>query len=729
MIKQLYTIDNLDCANCAEKIRVAISKMPEVDSCDLSFASGRIAVYLNKPCDDDFLQRMLDIATSIEDGVKIYPIDSKAKPTHESNHCCDCCHEHECHEHNDGCSCCHSDEHGDHAKAFSKRDIIELSISAVFLILAFVARFCSMHEIIVAILFALSTIIAGYGVFFSSIKSLIKLQIGENLLMSIAVIAAFILGEYPESAMVAILFRLGELFENAAIGKSRRSIKALSEIRPDIANLRAANGKIETVDARTVKVGDIIEINPFERIPLDGIVIEGQSNIDCSAITGESVPVFVSQGDEVQSGSMNGEKLIAIKVTGEFENSTASRILEMVEEASLRKGRTEQLMTRFAKIYTPVVIILACIIAFLPPILGFGQLSDWIMRALSLLVASCPCAVVISVPLCYYAGIGKASGLGLLVKGSKFVESGAKTKAVLFDKTGTLTKGSLEVKDIVTLGNYDIDKLIAFAASVEAHSSHPAALAIVEHYYNKYNKPILSGEGFTEIPAIGVSASIDGYDIKCGSKRILDDSQSINSLPKDVSIYIMVNGKLEGGIVVGDQIRDEAKQAINNLRSIGIERIAILSGDNENSVKNIAAQCGIDEIYAGLLPQDKLTTLEKIQKEVGNVMFVGDGINDSPVLSAADTGAAMGFGTQSAIESADLVIAGDNLTSLAKAIKLFRHITFKAKTNIIMSLLFKAAVIILAMLGYAPMWLAVFADVGVSLLAVLNACTINKVKI
>ena len=417
---------------------------------------------------------------------------------------------------------------------------------------------------------------------------------------------------------------------------------------------------------------------------------------------------------------VNGSGLLKVEVTGEFEQSTASRILSMVEDAASRKGNTEKLMTRFAKIYTPAVMIAAVCVAVFPPLLGFGAFTTWLMRALVFLVASCPCAIVISVPLCFFAGIGAASRKGVLVKGSKFIEAAAEANTVILDKTGTLTEGRLEIKKVISTGNLSEKQVIELMAAAEEYSSHPAAMAI-KNYAGQTNIVL---DDYIELPGIGVGAKYNGNIIKCGSKRLLKDIELNNDI-KDASVFLLINGKLEGAAVVGDVPRKEAAKAISQLKNIGIKRIAILTGDNEEAAKKVASQCGIEEYHANLMPEDKLRILEEIRKESGKVIFVGDGINDAPVLAAADAGAAMGLGTDAAIEAADMVISSDRLTGLPKAISLFRKVLNKAKFNIVFALAIKAAVLITAVFGIAPMWLAVFADVGVTIIAVINSYMIK----
>lgn len=695
MIRKDYIINNLDCANCAAKIESEIAKMPYVKQCRLAFASKSLTVELSQDI-TDFDMHLTKLVDSVEPGTIIEPKKSAFQVE---------VHDHE-HEHSHGKS--------------NKRDIAEIIIAVICTIAGYIIMAVELPVWSYAITFGIAAVISGYSVFISAVKSLIKLQINENLLMSIAVIAAFIIGEYPEAALVAVLFRIGETLEHYAVGKSRKSIQSLAQIRPDTANKLLDNGEVLETDARQIKAGEHIVIKPFERVPLDGIILEGKSSLDSSAITGESVPVECGEGSKILSGMVNGSGLLKVEVTGEFEQSTASRILSMVEDAASRKGNTEKLMTRFARIYTPAVMIAAVCVAVFPPLFGFGEFTTWLMRALVFLVAACPCAIVISVPLCFFAGIGAASRKGVLVKGSKFIEAAAQANTVILDKTGTLTEGRLEIKKVISTGNLTEKQVIELMAAAEEYSSHPAAMAI-KNYAGQTNIVL---DDYIELPGIGVGAKYNGNVIKCGSKRLLK-GMKINDDVKDASVFLLINGKLEGAAVVGDVPRQEAAKAISQLKNIGIKRIAILTGDNEEAAKKVASQCGIEEYHANLMPEDKLRILENIRKESGKVIFVGDGINDAPVLAAADAGAAMGLGTDAAIEAADMVISSDKLTGLPKAISLFRKVLNKAKFNIVFALAIKAAVLVTAVFGVAPMWLAVFADVGVTIIAVINSYMIK----
>ena len=513
-----------------------------------------------------------------------------------------------------GCACCEDEEE-------SEVSIREIIGSLTF----FAAGILSEHVFhlplpVVAVCFAVSIILAGWRVFKNGLKALKKFRLDENILMTIAVVAAFCIGEYFEAAMVAILFQLGELLEDKAVDHSRESIEQLAKMRPDTARL-LADGQEKTVSAKEVQTGDVILVYPYERVPLDGTVIDGSSSLDASALTGESMPVDVSVGGEVLSGMMNEQSPLTVRVTNDFHNSAASRIIEMVEAASARKGNAEKLITRFAEVYTPIVIGMAVLLMALPPLFGFGEFKVWLYRALIFLVASCPCALVISVPLGFYAGIGAESKNGILIKGGKYLEALGRANAVVFDKTGTLTSGRLSVGKINTFGNMTEEALLRLAASVEQYSAHPAAKAVLTAAGDF--EP-MSVQDAREIPGHGVSALIDGKRILCGRKDLLEQNGIDLSGTESASIYLSVDGKPVGSFVLSDVSRPDAAEGIEALKQLGISRIAMLTGDHPDSAAAAAAQCGITEYHADLLPDGKVDILDKIKAESGTVVFVGD---------------------------------------------------------------------------------------------------------
>lgn len=591
--------------------------------------------------------------------------------------------------------CNHHEHHHQHCCGSSNSSTIFRAITALLL---FAGGFKF------SILFFLAYIIAGWDVIFKAAKNITKGHVfDENFLMSAATIGALCIKEYPEAVMVMILYQIGEYFQHKAVEKSRHSISELMDIRPDYANLRG-----EKVSPREVKVGDIITVNTGEKIPLDGIVTEGHASLDTSALTGESVPRTVSTGDSVISGCINLNGVLKIKVTKEFGESTVTKILELVEHASSKKARTEKFITKFAAYYTPAVVILALMIAFIPPLFITG---NWIERALTFLVISCPCALVISIPLSFFAGIGSASKNGILIKGSNYLELLAKPDTVVFDKTGTLTKGVFKVREV----HSDEPDFLKYAAYAESASSHPIAAAIRE----AYGQEIPEQNNIEEIAGLGIKAIIDGKEILAGSAKLVK-TEPINT---DGSVvYVSINGNYCGYIVIADEVKDDSKETIEKLKTLGIKTV-MLTGDSKNTADKVQKKLGVDNAFAELLPEDKVNKLEKIIKTAGgSVIFVGDGINDAPVLTRADVGIAMGgLGSDAAIEAADAVIMDDSPSKLITSIKIARKTMRIVKQNIVFALGVKALFLILGGIGIMTMWGAVFADVGVALLAVLNS--------
>ena len=552
-------------------------------------------------------------------------------------------------------------------------------------------------------LFWVAYLIVGMDVLLRAIKNIFKGQIfDENFLMSLATIGAICIKEFPEAVMVMILYQIGEYMQDRAIDKSKDSITALMDIRPDYANL---NGK--KVSPSEVKIGDIITVKTGEKIPLDGIVVSGKASIDTSALTGEALPKSVKVGDEIISGCINLNGILEIKVTKPFGESTVAKILELVENASSKKAKAENFITKFARYYTPAVVIIACIIACIPPF--------YIERALTFLVISCPCALVISIPLSFFAGIGGASSKGILIKGSNYIEILSKAKVAIFDKTGTLTKGNFKVVEISS----DNPDLLRYAGLAESVSPHPIAEAIREAYKEKYNAEIPTNNEIEESAGYGIKAKIEGKEILVGNAKF------VNTTPVNKSgtvVYVAIDSVYQGYIVISDTIKDDTKSAIKTLTKLGL-KTEMLTGDSKINAQNVATEIGIDEYYAELLPNDKVEKLENaISSSKGNVIFVGDGINDAPVLTRADVGIAMGgLGSDVAIEAADIVIMDDKPSKVALAIKMAKKTMLIVKENIVFALSIKLLFLILGGLGFVSMWGAVFADVGVSIIAILNA--------
>lgn len=629
---------------------------------------------------------------------------------HEHDHgACDCDHDHE-----HGCACGHDHSHGPEAPKW----VFPAAVALFALGLIF-EHVLHLPVWAAAVAHGLAAVLSGYGVFIDGVKNLVKLNFTENVLMSIAVIVAFCLGEFGEAAAVALLFNLGERAEKIAENRSRRNIAALTEMRPDTARV-LRGGAEQIVAPAAVAVDELVVVNPYERIPLDGVIAEGSSYIDNAALTGESVPVEVTPGDSVLSGGVNGSARLVLRVTRVFEDSTASRILRMIEESAARKSNAEKLITRFARVYTPIVLVLAVLVAVLPPLLNLGAFSVWLYRALTMLVASCPCALVISVPLGFFAGIGAESKSGMLIKGGKYLEALAKTDTVVLDKTGTITTGALSVSSVWTAEGVSEQALLKLAASAEALSTHPVAKAIREAAGDAPE-----AEEIREIAGRGIEAVVEGKRVLAGRSTFLQENGvDVSKLPA-CTVAIAADRRAVGGIVLADTVKPDSAAAIADMKKTGIRSVVMLTGDNEAAAKAVAAQVGVTDYRAGLLPQDKAKAVEAMQ---GRRVFVGDGVNDAPVLAAADCGVAVGLGSQAAIETADAVLSSGSLSLLPRAIRLARRSMNVIRFNIVFALATKAAVLICIPFGFVPMWVGVFADVGVTALTVLNTMRILRFK-
>ena len=580
-------------------------------------------------------------------------------------------------------------------------------------------------------------IVIGYDILRKAFRGIVNRQIfDESFLMAAATVGALLLGEFTEAVAVMLFFQMGELFEGIAVGKSRRSIATLMDIRPEHANIESEDGQLIKIDPNDVSPGSIIVVLPGERLPIDGTVTEGESSLDCSALTGESLPRDVSVGDSVLSGSVNLHGLLKVRTVKRYEDSTVARILELVENAGERKSKSESFISRFARYYTPVVCISALALAVLPPVvsIGFGNApnwGDWIYRALSFLVISCPCALVISVPLSFFAGLGGAGSEGILIKGSNYLEQLSKVKCIVFDKTGTLTKGSFSVKDVIAK-NVSKDELLSLAAHVECSSTHPIARSIVSACGKKPEPARI--ENIEELGGFGVKACIDGRTVAVGNRRLME-SLGV-SCPEEVEggtcVYVCRDGEYLGQIVLADTPKDGAAPALEKLRSMGIHDLVMLTGDNENAAQYTAKELGISKVYARLLPEDKVTKVEELLSSMPKAQalaFVGDGINDAPVLSRADIGIAMGaLGSDAAIEAADVVLMDDEPGKIAKAVAISKKCMRIVYENIVFAIGIKLLFLVLTALGLSNMWFAIFADVGVMVLAVLNAIRMLNVK-
>ena len=605
---------------------------------------------------------------------------------------------------------------------------IRIAASAALLVCALIIKMPAEMAWLSTALYVASYVIAGYDIVFGAIKSIFRGNVfNENLLMSIASIGAFCVGEFSEGTAVMILFQIGEAFQDAAVDKSRRSISSLMNIRPDHANLVTDEGIIRK-DPEDVHTGDVISITPGERVPLDCVILTGETYIDTSALSGETVPRAAREGDTLLSGSINTVGAVTARVMCEYGESTASRILDLVENASARKSNSEKFITRFSRYYTPIVVSLALILAIIPPLLiKESTFSEWIHRALSFLVVSCPCALVISIPLSFFGGIGGASASGILVKGGNYLEALAKVKTFVFDKTGTLTKGTFEVTDIQPqLEGISKNELLRIACAAERASSHPIAMSLKKKADAELVR-LDEAENIREIAGRGVCASIDGQSVLVGNARLMSENgiECAENKAAGTTVHVAADGKYLGYIVISDEIKSEAHDAIAALKREGIEHVVMLTGDADSIGRSVADELGMDECFAEQLPSDKVERVnELLEKSDGNdkLAFVGDGINDAPVLARADIGIAMGaLGSDAAIEAADVVIMNDNLLSLSKAMRIARKATRIAKENTVFAIAIKAAVLVLSASGVASMWMAVFADVGVAVIAILNA--------
>ncbi len=610
-----------------------------------------------------------------------------------------------------------------------KKKLIRIIISFILLVLAFILKLD--NAIINDILFIISYLIVGYDIILKALRNITRGKVfDENFLMTIATIGAFFIGEFPEAVAVMLFYQVGELFQSYAVDKSRKSVSELMDIRPDYANLYQ-NKKTERVDPNKVKVGDIILIKPGEKIPLDGIVIEGNSFLNTLALTGESMPKSVTEGDEVLSGCINNEGILKVKVTKKFGESTVSKILDLVENASSRKSKSENFISKFAKYYTPIVVIIAILLAFIPPIVLDSNFKTWIYRALSFLVVSCPCALVISIPLSFFGGIGASSKIGVLVKGSNYLEALANTEIVVCDKTGTLTEGIFKVQK-VNATDYSKEDLLKYTSYAENYSNHPIGSSIKEAYGKDINEKLITKT--KELKGKGVIAKVDSKEVLVGNEKLMEEYNIDYKKSNDIGtvIYIAIDNKYAGSIIISDKIKDDAYKAVKEFRKNNVKKIVMLTGDREEISKKVSKELKLDKYYAELLPQDKVKKAETLMKEKsidGKLVFIGDGINDAPVLALSDIGVAMGgLGSDAAIEAADIVIMTDEPSKLANAIKISKKTMQIVKENIVFAITVKILVLLLSAIGIATMWAAVFADVGVSVLAIINALRILRVK-
>ncbi|MBC2727420.1 heavy metal translocating P-type ATPase [Desulfosporosinus sp.] len=696
--KKVLLLIGLDCANCATKIEKEVNSLDGVSSATVDFVSRKLTIEVDQKRDlPRVVEQASKIAIQIESGIKVVENEDKK-------------------------------EEGKEDGGIKKSKAIQLGIGAALFFAAILVELPFWAEFSI---FLVSYVLVGGEVVLKAVRNISRGQVfDENFLMTVATIGAFAIKEFPEGVAVMLFYQVGEFFQNMAVNRSRKSISALMDIRPDYANLKVGED-IKKVSPEEISVGDIIVIKPGEKVPLDGKVIEGMSMLDTSAITGESVPREVEPGNEILSGTINKNGLLTVEVTKEFGDSTVSKILDLVQNANSRKAPTEQFITKFSRYYTPVVVFVALAMAVVPPLVVSGAtFSDWIYRALVFLVVSCPCALVISIPLGFFGGIGGAAKNGILIKGSNYLEALNNVDTIVFDKTGTLTKGVFKVTKISTQGHESEENLLEYAAFAESYSNHPIAISILKAYGREINKSEI--QDYDEISGHGIKVSIRGKRILAGNKKLMakenityDEVDEIGTV-----VHVAIDRKYAGYIVISDEIKDDALKAIKELKGIGVRKLVMLTGDNKLVGEAIGHKLGLDEVHAELLPDqkvEKLELLEKQKKTKGKLLFVGDGINDAPVLARADVGVAMGgLGSDAAIEAADIVIMTDEPSKLGNAIRIAKRTRSIVWQNIAFALGVKAFVLVLGAGGIATIWEAVFADVGVTLIAVINAMRVMK---
>ncbi len=703
---QQMQVGGMDCGSCAAKIEAGVQKIPGISETSVNFATGRLSVTYDpkQVSDREIRDRVISL------GYTVISPESHGE-ANDSDHR---------HSHGSG--------------EFNLKEELLPVLGVVALLVLGIIFEKPLHDTPYGIgeyaVFIPAYLISGWTVLKSAGRNILRGQVfDENFLMTIATVGAIAIHQLPEAVAVMLFFRVGELFQEYSVGRSRRSIKALLEIRPDTANLKV-NGRVKEVSPETVNVGDIILVKPGEKIPLDGEILEGNSQIDTSALTGESVPRTVKVGEVVLAGTINQTGVLTIRVTKKFGESSIAKILDLVENATSKKAETEKFITQFARYYTPVVVFLSLAVALLPPLFIPGATrTEWVYRALILLVISCPCGLVISIPLGYFGGVGGAAKRGILVKGSTFLDTLAAVKTVVFDKTGTLTKGVFKVARIVTKNGFSESELLEIAAKAESHSNHPIAQSIRE----AYGQPIGDADvtDYEEIAGHGIRAKVNNQVILAGNDRLLhrENIQHDTCNVEGTVVHLAVDGRYAGYILIADEIKDDAIKAIQNLKSVGIEQTIMLTGDNRIVAKSVAERLGLDSYRAELLPEGKLEAIEKLlsRSGKGKVAFVGDGINDAPVIARADVGIAMGgLGSDAAIETADVVIMTDAPSKVAEAIQVAKKTRQIVVQNIVLAMAIKGLFIALGAIGIATLWEAVFADVGVALLAIFNATRVLK---
>ncbi len=702
--KRVFMLEGLDCANCAAKIETEVCNIEGVKFASVDFVSKKLTLETISGTNVSSLNEAIEgIVKKIEPEGKVVFEGKSSKAVTKEN---------------------------DEDKDNNKKEIARLIIGGAIFAVGMIFNFQNWLELT---LFLISYIIVGGPVVLKAIKGIARGQVfSEHFLMSVATIGAFFIGEYPEGVAVMMFYLVGELFQDLAVGHSRKSISALMDIRPDYANLKIGD-EIKKVSPEEVNIGDIIVVKPGEKVPLDGKVLDGTSMVDTAALTGESIPRELVPGSDALSGFINKNGVLTVEVTKDFGESTVSKILDLVQNASSRKAPTEQFITKFARYYTPVVVFGALALAIIPPLVVPGAtFSEWIYRALVFLVVSCPCALVISIPLGFFGGIGGASKRGILVKGSNYLEALNNVEMVVFDKTGTLTKGVFEVVEVNAQIDYTDDELIEYAAYAESHSSHPIALSILKVYKKEIDFSKI--DDYKEIAGHGLSVKLADKEVLAGNAKLMVSEnikyQEIETI--GTVVHIAINKKYAGNIVISDEVKEDSAEAIKGLKALGIKKTVMLTGDMKAVGKKIGNQLGLDEVYSELLPADKVEKIEFLdanKSKKGKIVFVGDGINDAPVLARADIGMAMGgLGSDAAIEAADIVIMTDEPSKIVTAIKVAKRTRNIVMQNIIFALGVKAIFLVLGALGVASMWEAVFADVGVAVLAILNAMRVINTK-
>jgi Cd2+/Zn2+-exporting ATPase len=716
-VRTVLELEGLNCAGCAAKIEARAAGVEHVSQASLNFVNKTLALEFDHPGRaEDVISSVKAIVQDIEPGVRVKPVTEKTVKA--GQHALEA----------------NGDSRGRGFKLY--RFIIDNGLARILFgaaALAAVIAFEFGRPVELA-LYAASYALVGGEIVFKALRNITKGRIfDENLLMSIATVGAFAIGEYPEGVAVILFYQIGEFLQDMAVNRSRRSIASLMDIRPDYANL-VSDGRERKVAPEQVAVGDIIIVRPGERVPLDGSVVGGSSMVDTSALTGESVPTEVSIGSEVLGGFINKNGVLTVEVTKAFRESTIARILDLVENAGANKATVENFITRFARYYTPAVVLTALGLAVVPPlVLDGANHSDWFYRALVFLVVSCPCALVVSIPLGFFGGIGGASKNGILVKGGNYLEALNNVDTVVFDKTGTLTKGVFRVTQIIPVDGVTEQQLMEYAAVAESFSNHPVAISIVEAFGQRIDKGAFNG--YREIPGRGGEAVIGNSKVLAGNAGLMleNDIDIIDEKAIGTVVYIAVDREYKGRVIISDQLKEDAAEAIKGLKALGVKKTVMLTGDNRLIAQAVANRLGIDHVHAELLPDRKVAMVEKLEKQKttkGRLVFVGDGINDAPVLARADVGVAMGgLGSDAAIEAADVVLMTDEPSKLVSAVRIARRTKAIVWQNIVLSLAVKGMVLALGAAGMASMWQAVFADVGVALLAVLNSIRAINVKL